>query len=297
MFHRVHPERDQLWDPMDVPLFEKAIKYISNKFDVVCFEETDVSTLAKHQRVATVMFDDGYLDNLEYAAPILQKYNIKASFYVATNCINQNKPTWTYELDYKLQHATCAALELPFEYIAEPLKSVQLADIDTVAKLKPALKKMSYEYRSKVLDSIHAQTADVELPKLMMNWQEVQQLKNAGHYIGSHSVNHYMLGTTDNQELVAYELQASAKTIQEELGHFPTTISYPIGSYNHTTIELSKEAGYTRGLATKQKRYHPDKDPIFEVPRVELYNESWPKTKMRIHGVVEQIKRILKPGS
>ncbi|MBK7956947.1 MAG: polysaccharide deacetylase family protein [Bacteroidetes bacterium] len=35
-------------------------------------------------------FDDGYLDNLEYAAPILAKYKVPASFYVVTDCIDQN---------------------------------------------------------------------------------------------------------------------------------------------------------------------------------------------------------------
>ena len=42
------------------------------------------------------MFDDGYKDNIEYAAPILRQFKCPASFYVVTDCIDRNVPTWTY---------------------------------------------------------------------------------------------------------------------------------------------------------------------------------------------------------
>lgn len=39
LFHRVNPQRDKLWDPMSIELFDKCISYISRKYDVVQFEE------------------------------------------------------------------------------------------------------------------------------------------------------------------------------------------------------------------------------------------------------------------
>jgi len=77
------------------------------------------------------------------------------------------------------------------------------------------------------------------------------------------------------------------------LGFFPKTISYPVGSYNNTTIRLSKEVGYKIGLAVKQDVYSPKEDGIFEVPRIELYNESWFKTRLRISHTLEKIKKIV----
>ena len=95
LFHRVNPKRELLWDPMDPVLFEKCIKHISTKYNVVLMEELlEDKNLMLQKNVATILFDDGYLDNLEYAAPILQKYNCKASFYVVTDCIEKNIPTW-----------------------------------------------------------------------------------------------------------------------------------------------------------------------------------------------------------
>jgi peptidoglycan/xylan/chitin deacetylase (PgdA/CDA1 family) len=135
---------------------------------------------------------------------------------------------------------------------------------------------------------------DVELPKLMMNWNDVRQLKNEGHYIGSHTVNHPMLGTMDNLELIEYELSFSAQVIQKELGYFPASISYPVGSYNQTTTELSKKVGYSIGLAVHQTIYDTEKNGLFEIPRIEIYNESWWKTYLRITNYLEEFKKLIR---
>ena len=128
----------------------------------------------------------------------------------------------------------------------------------------------------------------------MMNWADLYQLKQDGHYIGSHSFSHAMLGTIENESEIETELNESANMISKNLGHMPKTISYPVGSYNETVINLAKKTGYTMGLAVKQRIYNPLLDSLFEIPRIELYNEPWFKTKLRITNRLEQIKSILK---
>ncbi len=299
LFHRVNPERDRLWDPMDVALFDKCIKFISNKYEIALIEELAFSKdLHSKNRFATIMFDDGYLDNLEYAAPILAKYNCKASFYVVTDCIDRNIPTWTHILEHTFQYTSLSAINLTFDFLPSDLQVQQLPSkeerISYVSKLKPFLKTVTHEQRTVVLDEILRTYQDVEMPRLMMSWQEVQQLKNAGHYIGSHTVSHCMLGTMTDKQEIKKELNNSAKRIEEKLGHFPVTISYPVGSFNETTKELSKQAGYKIGLAVKQNIYDPNKDDLFEISRIELYNEPWWKTRLRISNALEDIKSLIR---
>jgi peptidoglycan/xylan/chitin deacetylase (PgdA/CDA1 family) len=102
-----------------------------------------------------------------------------------------------------------------------------------------------------------------------------------------------MLGTMTNLDEIKAELTESARLIEKNLGHFPKTISYPVGSYNETTIKLSREAGYSIGLAVKQRPYLPMTDSIFEIPRIELYNENWLKTVLRITNFLETIKTTI----
>ncbi len=299
LFHRVNPQRDKLWDPMDVKLFDQCIQHISRNYQVELIEElVNSPDFYKKNHFATIMFDDGYKDNLEFAAPILDKHRVKASFYVVTDCIDQNIPTWTHILEHQFLHTQMRSIDLSAEFISSELTkgtfNTELDRIAFVQKLKPYLKKLSHSQRDWVLKRVAETFSDVEIPKIMMNWNEVNQLKSAGHYIGSHTCSHCMLGTMSDEAEISKELIQSRKRIEEQLGHAPLSISYPVGSYNQTTIELSKAAGYSLGLAVKQDIYKPQRDNLFEIPRIELYNESWWKTRLRISHTLEKIKSIIR---
>jgi peptidoglycan/xylan/chitin deacetylase (PgdA/CDA1 family) len=299
LFHRVNPTREKLWDPMDVELFEKCIKYISNKYHVVRFEDLIYSEqLHSKNKMATIMFDDGYKDNIEYAFPILEKYNCKASFYIVTNSIENNIPTWTHILEYLFEHTNKTSINLQFDFIPSELQITTLkteADrLSYASQLKPFIKKISHEQRTLILDRIAETFSDVQLPQLMMDWNDIQILHQHGHYIGSHTATHLMLGTTNNHQLVLEELTHSGKQIEEKLGYFPLTISYPVGSYTGETKQLAQKAGYQIGLAVKQQIYSPLKSDLFEVDRIELYNESWFKTRLRISNQLEALKKLIR---
>jgi len=237
LFHRVTPQKDLLWDPMRPELFEKVIRHITAKYSVVQFEDLmeNISLYSK-KKAATIMFDDGYKDNIDFALPILQKYNVKASFYVVTDCITNNSPTWTHVLEYRFQNTQKKAIDLRFDFLPEELRVNSLESnterLMYVSRLKPFLKKISSQNRKQVLDVVNYYYDDIKLPTLMMDWTDLRLLKEQGHYIGSHSQTHDMLGTINDADVVFNELIKSAEEIKKNLGHFPATISYPVGSYN-----------------------------------------------------------------
>lgn len=298
LFHRVNPLRDKLWDPMDVPLFDRCLNYISKNFEVHLIENLIFDdSLKSKKNIATIMFDDGYKDNIEYAADILEKYNIKASFYVVTDSIEHNTLTWTHVLEYLFQNTQQDIIDLNIDIIPEQLRISKLSNYNSRLKyikiLKPYLKTISQKDRSEIINIIISCYNDVELPKLMMNWSDLTELKNAGHYIGSHSVTHGLLGTISNFNELEYEINESATRIQYKLGHRPISISYPVGNYNQKTIETCINSDYKIGLAVKQELYNPLLHNNFEIPRIELYNEPWWKTKLRITHSLEKIKNLI----
>jgi peptidoglycan/xylan/chitin deacetylase (PgdA/CDA1 family) len=300
LFHRVNPSRDVLWDPMDVSLFDHCVRHISANYNVVLLEDMVLKQAeypTGEKKYATIVFDDGYKDNLEYALPILEKYKVKASFYAVTDCIEKNIPTWTHQLDYAFQFTKIDKIDMIFDFLPPGLQVTRLNTkqerIAYVRKLKPAIKKITHVQRQQVMNAVLNAYYDINFPFLMMNWDDLRQIRNGGHYVGSHTVTHCMLGTINDEQKVKTELVESGNKIRKELGYFPLTISYPVGSYNETTIRLSKEAGYKIGLAVRQKVYDPLKDSLFEIPRIELYNESWLKTRLRISDIKGKLSKIL----
>jgi peptidoglycan/xylan/chitin deacetylase (PgdA/CDA1 family) len=300
LFHRVNPQRDKLWDPMSIELFDKCINYISRKYDVVLFEELVFSDKYRNskKKIATIMFDDGYKDNFEYALQILKKYNVKASFYVVIECIDKNIPTWTHILEHLFQFTSIENIDMNFDFLPQDLKIYNLNShkkrLQYIGKLKPFLKKISHEKRQLVLDRVIETYNDIRFPKLMMNWDDLKKIKKDGHYIGSHTLTHCMLSTMNNENDITSELILSGKRIEEKLGYFPLTISYPVGSFDQTTKKLAEKAGYKIGLAVKQNIHNPQKEDLFEVSRIVLHNEPWWKTRLRITNTLENIKSLIR---
>lgn len=295
LFHRVSDEQDKLWPPMKPDLFERVIQHLATHFTIISLEsflEKQVK-IKTQQRPATILFDDGYKDNIEYAAPILEKYKCPASFYVVTDCIDRNIPTWTYLIDYAFRETKNLKIDLDFDFVPVPLKILDLNEKKNRKAVKPWMKTLENSQRVIITNSILNQCDDVPLPAgKMMSWDDVRQLSNSGFTIGSHSHTHPLLGSLKNEEEIKSELEISFDRISSEVQQNPVTISYPIGSFDERVKRISSQCGYKYGLAVEQKFYHSENCDLFSIPRVELYQEPWWKTKARISGIYGRAKQI-----
>lgn len=83
MLHQVTPEAEASGMNMPPHKFEQLLKYLQGKHSIFCF----VSELEQYKgqpNIVALSFDDGFLDNYQYAYPLLKKYNVKATIYLAT---------------------------------------------------------------------------------------------------------------------------------------------------------------------------------------------------------------------
>lgn len=91
IFHRVTDEvRDNL--TVGVEQFDRQMALLSRHFEVLTLSQLltgEPLERSGRPRVA-VTFDDGYLDNYEYAAPILRRHAIPAAFFVSTGMVEVN---------------------------------------------------------------------------------------------------------------------------------------------------------------------------------------------------------------
>ncbi len=83
MFHQVTPYAESSGMNMPPEKFEQLLQYLLKKNAIFCF----VSELDQYQgqsNVFALSFDDGFLDNYQFAYPLIKKYKAKATIYLAT---------------------------------------------------------------------------------------------------------------------------------------------------------------------------------------------------------------------
>lgn len=301
IFHRVVPVVEDHSLQVGVELFKKCVEYICTHYEVICIEDiVQFDNLKPCKKpYACITFDDGYIDNIEYAAPILDKYNCKASFYVVTKSVDEGTPIWSYMLRclFLKTHITHIKLDLDFipadlqlKLLPAPLQQRMVY----FKRLKEWLKTIPVAQKDIVLASLKAQLNDVEFPRLIMNWNDLASLRNSGHYIGSHTHTHQALNMITNKEQLKEELTLPRQLINTNLGYLPVSIAYPFGLYNKQVKEMAAEVGYQIGIASdRHEVYIKNRHNIFEIPRIAISNESWFMTKLRITNRIEQIKSVI----
>lgn len=299
LFHRVSEEKDELWPPMHPQLFKKVIHHLIKNYEVVQLESflQNNFSLKSKKPLVTISFDDGYKDNIDIAAPILKECNCAASFYVVTQCIDENLPTWTYMVDYFFQQER-NTIELPNDFVLPKFFKLKWQTkeqgILLGRRVKLWMKALQNNQRVWVLNQLQKQSPQVKLPaNYMMSWDEVKQLYNAGFYIGSHSHTHPVLTSLTNEDEIKFEMETSRIILEKHLKYKPLTISYPIGSFDERVVKAAEEAGYNYGLVLKQRFFYTNKDNVFAIPRIELGNEPWWKMMLRIKGVYQKIKKLV----
>lgn len=94
MYHSVSDNRE--FFTVSAEMFDQQMKYLKDHgYQVVFLTSLLKKIRAKEtfKNLVCLTFDDGYKDNLDKVLPILQKYNLPASIFIATNYIGKDFKT------------------------------------------------------------------------------------------------------------------------------------------------------------------------------------------------------------
>jgi peptidoglycan/xylan/chitin deacetylase (PgdA/CDA1 family) len=261
--------------------FDKLCGYLSAKTDVVSLDEIfemKQNGMKPKRKTVAITFDDGYVNNLETAAPILLKHKLKATFYVMTAPLtNPNYLAWPDLID--VLNAKSNQTSFKFGDNTFIKHNGTLINADTKESAYVHFKKSGYE-RLEIFDKVYTDYKVNELLKStnpehikISNTAQVVQLSKPNLFdIGSHTVNHFCLANIDI-ELAKQELQNSKTELENILQKPVTSIAYPDGSYNDNVLEVSKRVGY-KSLVLVNYKNEKDKLNAEVLPRLSVSNTT-----------------------
>ena len=76
-----------------------------------------------------------------------------------------------------------------------------------------------------------------------MSWEQLKDLQNHNHIIGSHGMSHEILTTLD-EDMLDYELKTSKDTLEKNLGEKINYLSIPRGIHNKEILKKARECEY-----------------------------------------------------
>src|SRR5436190_18184559 len=107
-YHKVSPDNHPFFEPVHPKRFEQQIRFLKKCFNVMPLGELvhrsqqgDIPA-----RAVAVTFDDGYEDNYGYAFPILKKYGVPATIFIATGMIETGNVLWHDRVFDAFRYAT-----------------------------------------------------------------------------------------------------------------------------------------------------------------------------------------------
>jgi peptidoglycan/xylan/chitin deacetylase (PgdA/CDA1 family) len=191
-------------------------------------------------------FDDGYLDNYEYALPIFDELHIPFTVYITNSFPDETAFLWWYILEDILQKNEHISLSDGKQFICETKKEKE----DVFLSLRQLVLALNQE---SLMDEFVNLFRNYEIDyqsyndSLCLSWEIIQEMANSTYCtIAAHTINHKTLNRLTDTEL-EYEVLSGKKILEEKIKKQVKHFSYPFGTSNEIgsrEAEFIKTCGF-----------------------------------------------------
>lgn len=275
MYHRVadlSPDVHRLCIPPGV--FREHMETLKTNYGpvgLIDLADALVSRDVPNDAVA-ITFDDGGLDNLTVASPILQEFDLPATFFITTERLHEKHEFWWDTLERIL--ITAAALPDRLD-LAEDGTSIHNTNTmgdraEAFAAIAPRIRGLDPLGRDRVMGRIIAWAGVTCAPRdthrPMVADEVVELSRRPRHTIGAHGVHHLKL-SEQPVELLQQEMLGSKHSLEQLLNKDVAAFAYPYGHHDAPSMELARET-FRAAVTTVHQAVTLDADPV-SLPRID----------------------------
>jgi peptidoglycan/xylan/chitin deacetylase (PgdA/CDA1 family)/CelD/BcsL family acetyltransferase involved in cellulose biosynthesis len=221
-------------------------------------------------RAIALTFDDGYRDNLEVGAPVLERLGLPATFFLVPGILDGTVSPWWETVAWAVQRSTRSSLD----WEGQTLALGGRAGRRTLELVTDRLKEHDQVGRAAAVAELLERLEPDGEPdhrRLFLDWDGARGLLRRGFEVGAHSMDHAILAR-ESPAAQLTDLVESRRRLEAELDVAVDVLAYPNGSradYDAATVDAARRAGYSHGL-TARSGWNSRATPLFEIRRVVL---------------------------
>ena len=284
IFHRVLPRPDPLLpDEPDAAGFEAQMRWVRDWFNVLPLARAIEALYAGSlpARALAITFDDGYADNEELAAPILQRLGMTATFFVSTGFLGGGC-MWNDRVIEAVRGCDAPQLDVGALGLGRLALGSAAERRQAIGALLKGIKHFDQERRNEATDAIVAACGGRPSPALMMQPEQVRSIRALGMDIGAHTVTHPILARLGAGAARA-EMTRGKAALEGLIGEPVELFAYPNGvpgqDYAAEHVAMARECGFKAAVATSWGAASVRSDR-FQLPRF----TPWDRSRLR-YGV------------
>lgn len=303
MYHRIaNPAIDPWQLAVSAENFEQHLKVLERKNIVKPLPQIieDLKKKKINKKSVAITFDDGYEDNYLIAKPLLEKYNLPATFFITSKSINSANEFWWDELaqillqTQKLPQILSLDINghaISFDLGEETLLTEELANkhknytyFNPAETLRSRLYYKLWKYFSampdqdqmKLMEQIRKWAGIARNPQPAYRCLSSEQVKELSacqlFHIGGHTVSHPALPFY-NEDIQQKEILGNKLHLEQITEKKIDLFAYPSGKYNDVTIKILNQMGFESAFTTNAKKVKKYADP-FTLGRFQVTNYS-----------------------
>lgn len=257
MFHRVLPRGGSRWDQADPEctisdqVFVECLEFYRRHYTVVSLDQVLSARLGRRRlprRALLITFDDGWLDNLEVALPLLQRAGLPAVVFAATEPVADPAPSWWQDSLVRSLWQKRASPEQLWQLAAGTACIPAAGPPIDLHRLLVRFAALDPEARRQILARF--KRGDDEGQRVMLTPSQLTELTAAGVAIGSHGAAHLPLLLLADP---AADLRQSRRALARWLpaGHAGLScVAFPHGRYDGATLAAARNCGFALMFTT-----------------------------------------------
>lgn len=281
MYHRILPASDPRYEREEPGMivtpdtFRQQLRILKTLFEVMSLTEWCARRDAGRTlpaRACAITFDDGWLDNYEFAFPILQEEQLPATLFAVAGMIDTQRQFWPNRLARVLgaaQGRHVPWLERLGYYTAQTPPGRE-----AVAQLIHQCKQMSDIELHTLLDNTEKELGLTPEPQpALVNWDQLREMQNSElFHIGSHTSNHYRLLAGLPTATLMEEIVASKHKLEAELDRPIDSFCYPNGNISPAAEALVRQ--HYRTAVTTQLGINRVATPTHTLLRIGVHEDA-----------------------